>query len=646
MHRMPGETEAPARVVPARLPRLGYIPALDGLRAVAVMAVLFYHGNVRWMPGGFLGVDVFFVISGYLITSLLLSDWREHHRIRFGNFYLRRARRLLPALFVMLGVVSVAALLFVPDSAAELRGQNLAAIFYVQNWYLIFQDVSYFVAAGRPSLLRHVWSLAVEEQFYLLWPLILSFLLARFGRRRDQLLYVVLGGALASTVLMAILYKPFTDPSRVYFGTDTRASTMLIGAALAIIWTPWRLTRDTGRNAPLLLDAMAVVGLLGVVWFFLNAGEIDSWMYRGGFLVVALFSALLIAATVHPAARLTPAVFGLKPFLWVGIRSYGIYLWHWPIFMVTRPHADINLTGIPLLVLRLALTFGAAALSYRYVEEPIRHGALGRWWHTFQRATGERRRRLRTTFAVSGGAIVAGILIIAAGLAGAEPPGRPPNFPSAASIRFTPPDASTSTAPSSTATSTPSGSTTPTASSRPSGSSAAGGQTTTTPPPTAVTLAPTVPARVTAIGDSVMLGAATTMKDTIGETRLWFDAAESRQFSSGVDTIQALRDEGQLGDEVVIQLGTNGSINPDDFDRMMGALKGVKRVVLVNAKVPRVWEDQVNEVFADGVKRYKNAVLVDWHAYASEHPEFFWDDQIHLRPEGAQAYAQLIASYL
>src|SRR5262249_21745491 len=190
---------------------LGCIRALDGLRALAVVAVLLYHGGVKWMRGGFLGVDVFFVISGYLITSLLLSDWREHHRIRFGNFYLRRARRLLPALFVMLGIVSLFALLFLPDSAAELRGQNLAAIFYVENWYLIFHHVSYFVSIGRLPLLRHVWSLAVEEQFYLLWPLILSFLLARFGRQRDKLLLTVLGGALASTVLMALLYHPFTD---------------------------------------------------------------------------------------------------------------------------------------------------------------------------------------------------------------------------------------------------------------------------------------------------------------------------------------------------------------------------------------------------------------------------------------------------
>jgi hypothetical protein len=428
----------------------------------------------------------------------------------------------------------------------------------------------------------------------------------------------VLACALASTVLMAVLYEPFADPSRVYFGTDTRASTMLIGAALAIIWTPWRLTRKTAKGAPLVLDAMSIAGMVGVLWFFLNAGEYDNWMYRGGFLLVALFSALLLAATVHPAARLTPKVFGMAPAVWVGVRSYGIYLWHWPVFVITRPHSDVPLTGIPLLVLRIAITFGLATLSYRYVEEPIRHGAIGRRLHEFRRAKGERRRQLGTAFAIVGGAVVAGVLVIAAGLAGADPTPRPEGLPDVTSIVLKPP-----------------------------ATTAAGGSTTGDPTTTTVGVPPTVAARVTAVGDSVMLGAATALTDTIGVDRLYFDAQESRQFSVGVDKLQEYRDTGQLGDEVVVQLGTNGTVNPEDFDRMMDVLKNVKKVVIVNAKVPRPWEDQVNEVLADGAKRYKKtAVLVDWHTIGGEHPEFFWDDGIHLRPEGALYYAQLIAGYL
>jgi peptidoglycan/LPS O-acetylase OafA/YrhL len=634
------------RVVPARLPRLGYIPALDGLRALAVIGVLLYHGDVKWMPGGFLGVDVFFVISGYLITSLLLSDWREHLKIRFGHFYLRRARRLLPALFVMLGVVTLFSIFFLPDTLTELRGQNLAAIFYIENWYLIFHKVSYFVAAGRPSLLRHVWSLAVEEQFYLLWPLILSFLLAWWGKQRGKLLLAILGGALASTVLMAVLYTPYTDPSRVYFGTDTRASTMLIGAALAIIWTPWRLTRDTGKGAPLVLDVMAAVGFVGVVWFFLNAGEFDNWMYRGGFLVMALFSALLIAATVHPASRLSPKVFGVTPLLWIGVRSYGIYLWHWPVFMVTRPHSDVPLTGIPLLTLRLAITLVLAMLSYKFVEEPIRHGALGRWIRSVRAATGERRRQLRTTFAVSGGVALVGLLVVGIWLANAEPASRPDQFPSSGSVVYRP-----------TTTTAPGLPQLPSTTAAPGAAPAAlppgfGTEPSTTAAPAttgaSAPVAAAAPAvggpRVTAIGDSVMLGAATQLADTIGPDRVTVDAAESRQFSAGVDTVQQYHDNGELGADVVVQLGTNGTINPDDFNRMMDMLKG-RKVILLNAKVPRPWEDQVNSTLADGASRY-NATLIDWHNIASQHPEFFWDDGIHLRPEGAEFYAQLIAGYV
>ena len=441
---------------------------------------------------------------------------------------------------------------------------------------------------------------------------------------------------------MAVLYEPFTDPSRVYFGTDTRASTMLVGAALAIIWTPWRLTRKTASGAPFVLDVMSVIGVVGVLWFFLNAGEFDNWMYRGGFLVLALFSALLLATTVHPAARLTPKIFSLTPVVWIGVRSYGIYLWHWPVFMVTRPHADVPLTGIPLLVLRIGITFVLATLSYKYVEEPIRHGAIGRRLQEFRRARGERRRQLGTVFAVVGSAVVAGVLVIAAGFAGAEPTPRPAGVPEISSIVLKP---TTTTLPG-----TPSSSGVPGT----TGATAGSGPTTTTVPATSDSTSTTgaaaapapVAAHVTAVGDSVMLGAANALADTLGPERTTVDAAESRQFSAGIDALQQYRDSGQLGDEVVVQLGTNGTVNPEDFDRMMDVLKSAKKVVVVNAKVPRPWEDEVNQTLADGVKRYKNAVLVDWHTIGGDHPEFFWDDGFHLRPEGAQYYAQLIAGFL
>jgi peptidoglycan/LPS O-acetylase OafA/YrhL len=613
------------QVAPAHLPRLGYIPALDGLRALAVVAVLLYHGNQRWIPGGFLGVDVFFVISGYLITCLLLSDWQQHGRVGLKRFWFRRARRLLPALFAMIFVVSIYAILFLPDVVSQLRDEVIAALFYVENWFLVFRDLSYFQSAGREPLLQHVWSLAVEEQFYLLWPLILVFALARWGKNRRALLFGILAGVAVSTIEMAILYHPYTDPSRVYYGTDTRVAALLLGAALAFVWAPWRLAGKTGRNAGILLDIVAVLSAFALFWMFLNVEYFDPNLWRGGFLVAALVSAVVIAATVHPASRLTPWVLGFAVFRWIGVRSYGIYLWHWPIYMVTRPHSDLPITGLPLLALRLALTFAAAAASYKFIEEPIRHGAIERRWALYRSSSRETRKKIATGFAWIAVFLSAGLVVIVLGFADGGTPVTPAGFPRQASVHLKAGQVTTTTVP---------GTSTSTA-----------GPTTTT-----ILAAGTPPPTVTAIGDSVMIGAyqqlITTVDGMFGAQVTGMDAAESRQFSAGVDKIQELKNANQLGQDVIVQLGTNGTIDPAEFDRMMGLLSDRKKVVIINAKVPRSWEGQVNETLAAGVKRYKNAVLLDWHGYASQHPEFFYNDEIHLRPDGAAAYAQFVAGSL
>jgi peptidoglycan/LPS O-acetylase OafA/YrhL len=620
----------PDRVAPPpsqHAPRLGYIPALDGLRAVAVVAVLLYHADQGWIPGGFLGVDVFFVISGYLITCLLLADWQQHGGVGLKRFWYRRARRLLPALFTMLFVVSIYAILFLPDVLDQLRGEVIAALLYVENWFLIFRHLSYFQGTGRLPLLQHVWSLAVEEQFYLLWPLILVVVLTVWGKSRRALLVGVLVGVAASTLEMAILYHPFTDPSRVYYGTDTRVATLLMGAALAFVWAPWRLVGRTGRNAAILLDLAALASGFVLCWMFLNVSYLDPNLYRGGFLLVALVSAVLIAATVHPASRLVPRLLATDVFLWIGVRSYGIYLWHWPIYMVTRPHSDVPLTGIPLLVLRLALTLVAAALSYRFVEEPVRHGALERWWGRYRTSSGENRRKLAARFGLAASGITLGLVVIVVGLGDGGSAAAPAGLGNKTSVVIRPGQTTT--------TSAAPGVTTPT----------------TVPATTAPPVTTLPPTTVSAIGDSVMLGAANQLAATVNamfgnQPVTGVNAAESRQFSAGVDLIQQLKDAGQLGQDVVVQLGTNGTVDPGDFDRLMTILSDRKKVVIVNAKVPRLWEQQVNDTLAAGVKKYKNAVLLDWHGYGSQHPEFFYDDGIHLRPEGAAAYAQYVAQAL
>src|SRR5215203_6742833 len=342
---------------------LPYLPGLDGLRALAVIAVLLYHSELPWIPGGFLGVEVFFVISGFLITALLLAQWRQLGHVDVKAFWLGRARRLLPALYLVLVVTLAYAVVFMPGEVAGLRGDVLAALGYVTNWYLVFGHESYFEAMGRPSLLKHLWSLAVEEQFYLLWPPMVAVGLSVGARRwrTRRVLVVALGGAAISVALMAAFFVPGVDPSRLYYGTDTRATGLLVGAALAIVWTPeLRQTRSRSRScptvrgfrqdgaqgrfrrrwrwmAPRLLDALSLAALGTLVFLCLSLGEFDAPLYRGGLATVSLATAALIMALSHPQTRLGSALLGWAPLRWIGERSYGIYLWHWPVFMITRP---------------------------------------------------------------------------------------------------------------------------------------------------------------------------------------------------------------------------------------------------------------------------------------------------------------------
>ena len=373
-------TPTSAATSPTVTPRSGYMPGLDGLRAVAVIAVLLYHADVPWIPGGFLGVEVFFVISGYLITLLLTEEFSRSSRISLPNFWLRRARRLLPALYALLALVSVGVLVNAREEAAALGGQVWSALCYVTNWYFIVTGQSYFAATERPPVFQHLWSLAIEEQFYLLWPLAVIALARVLGDRDRTKAKVVFGAAVASIVWMAVLHDPVADPSRVYYGTDTRAGGLLLGAGLAYLWRPSSAWRDDRRQR-LAVDALGVLGLALLVVCFARLDEFHPYLYRGGFTLVGVATLLAIMAAVHPATGLAGR-FGLAaPVLtWIGLRSYALYLWHWPIFVFTRPELDQPLGLYPTLVIRLAATVGLAELSYRYVEVPIRNGALGRWW--------------------------------------------------------------------------------------------------------------------------------------------------------------------------------------------------------------------------------------------------------------------------
>ena len=658
--------------------RLPYQPGLDGLRAFAVFAVLLYHAELRWFSGGFLGVEIFFVVSGYLITTLLLEEWRQRGRIDLRAFWLRRARRLFPALYLLLAVTLAFAVLFLPEEVAGLRGDALAAVGYVTNWYLVLGQESYFETVGRPSLLQHLWSLAIEEQFYVLWPLLfaagMSFGIVRWRGRR--LLLVALVGAAASALLMAILYSPEVDPSRVYYGTDTRAAGLLIGVSLALVRAPWRdavsdgvdhhavawrhwhrnrwmgwLQHRVGWTSPLLLDLIGLAALGGLVWFCLWLDESQSFLYQGGFTAVALTTAVLIAVVVNPRARLGSGLLGRQPLRWIGQRSYGIYLWHWPVFMVTRPELDVSITGLPLLALRLGTTVLLAALSYRYVETPIRNGALGRAWKALRESQGAWRWQVGFAWAGALGTCAAFSVVLGVALVRAQPPA-PPSYLSVQAVHTKAPvtssettDAeSSATKAESTEVETPVKTPTTEDAEGPDAKPEAAGTRNGTAPTSARAGTPASAGRITAIGDSVMVGAAGELTRALGEPEI--DAEVGRQAPAVIELLNQRRAKGQLGDEVVVHIGNNGTLSAEQFDEMMRALKGVRRVVFVNVNVPRSWEQPNNDVLAEGVRRYSNAVLADWHAASVNRPEFFVEDGYHLRTEGQQVYADLIAAQL
>jgi peptidoglycan/LPS O-acetylase OafA/YrhL/lysophospholipase L1-like esterase len=362
----------------ARDTGLPYMPALDGLRAVAVVAVLLYHGGVDWARGGYFGVDAFFVLSGFLITGLLLAEWRGARHIDLRAFWTRRARRLLPAVLLVLAAIAVyATAIAQPVELGSLRRDAFATLGYVANWNQIFSDQSYFAQYAAPSPLRHVWSLAIEEQFYLVWPLVVLLVL-RIGHGSRRHLFVVCAVlATASVVLMAILYEPGTDPSRVYYGTDTRAQSLLIGALLATLLGHRRGIASPSRRRVLHGGAVVAALALAVIWS--TTSEDASWQYRGGFALAALLVALVIASVTEPnGSGVLGAVLSVAALRAIGMISYGLYLWHWPIYVYLSEERTA-LDGNRLLALRLAVTLLVAIASYYVVEQPVRHGALQGW---------------------------------------------------------------------------------------------------------------------------------------------------------------------------------------------------------------------------------------------------------------------------
>jgi hypothetical protein len=452
---------------------------------------------------------------------------------------------------------------------------------------------------------------------------------------------------------MGVLFDPGLDPSRVYYGTDTRIFVILCGVALAFLWRPGRLPARVASFTSNTVDAYGIAALIGLAAVTVAATEDGAFLYRGGFLVVGVLAACLIAACIHPSATLLNQVLARRPLVWLGTRSYSVYLWHWPVFVVTRPDLDVALDGVALFALRIAITLVLAELSFRLVESPVRSGSLSKLWLAVTRGVrGAGLADFRRLTAVGASTGVAVFLAIS--VAAAEPPPLPSYLQAGhvQTVTWSREDPATPTAsPSPSPTSSPTPAPTATPKPSPAGTAAATpvvAAAATKSPPALPTPAPTLPPptpdpngpRVFALGDSVMLGASPALQTTIGNLEV--DAAVSRQVSEGIGILNWRRDNGLLGDVVVIHLGNNGSFSSGQLEQIMSILTDVERVIFVTVKVPRDWEGPNNGVIA-AAAGYANAAVIDWHGIAASNPGFFWDDEIHLRPEGATYYAGLLA---
>lgn len=597
-----------------------YVPSIDGLRALAVLAVIAYHLNFSWAQGGFIGVDIFFVLSGYLITNILLTQYENENTIHLKDFWLRRFRRLIPAAYLMIITVVIFAVLFNRELLTTLRGDAIASFFYMSNWWFIFHNVSYFDSFGLPSPLKNLWSLAIEEQFYLIWPLFLYGFL-RWIKNPKWLLRVIIVIALLSAILMAVLYTPGADPSRVYYGTDTRLFDLLIGCALAFLWPFNRLSPKIPQQSKLALN---ITGTISVVLFCIlvyTMNEYQPFLYRGGLFLVAILGVLMIATIAHPSCYLS-RLFSFRPLRWIGTRSYGIYLWHYPIITLTTPVTEIGQPSLLRAALQVAATFIIAELSFRFVETPIRKKGFIAYIKGFRHKNYAviKNKPIGLWAAIS--ALVLSVGIFATGMSGI--------LPIKTKAEHTVTEVKTST----TSEKTESKKEEKQPAKQPKTEEKNTEQNATTNKPAKKTYTYT---QTLALGDSIMIDIEPFLKEAIPNVTI--DGKIGRQLVDAIDVSYSYKKFNSKGSAILIELGTNGPFTEKQLNQLLDRFDQAD-IYLVNTRVPRGWESEVNQAI-NNVSNRSNVTVIDWYSVAVNHSSYFAPDGVHLTKTGSQAYVNL-----
>jgi peptidoglycan/LPS O-acetylase OafA/YrhL len=571
-----------------------HIPAIDGLRALAVFAVVLYHLGINWIPGGFLGVDLFFVISGYVITRLILDSIESANGLDIKEFYAARIRRLFPGLVVLLIVTSVAIALFAPDAIRRFINDVPFVLSGTNNWHLVALHQDYFQAIGRPPLLQHTWSLAVEFQFYLVWPIILLFIWRRFGKRvvrRAALAIATFSGTALFLFSLQADNATAGRISHIYFGTDTHSLGLFLGSALAVSWIPRNLTPNISQRAQDFIDGIGVFGFIGLLCIFLFIDETNATLYQLAFPLAGLFGCATIISIVHPASRFSP-ILSNKSFIWIGQRSYGIYLWHWVVFQVTRPGTDLTGSLLALNIARVLVVLALADISLRAIEIPIRRGSVQTWFRGMKYRTKVMQKRQRIFVSA-----VTTLLVLISGSSVALAWQRDQSI-----IVEVKPE---------------------------------------------LQLSDTVLAAnktgLWVTGDSVILGIRN--KLAMHEDIALINARVGRQIQELIMAVES--DKPKVGNsKVVLNVGNNNSVSREDMIKLMELLKNQPKIIVVNTSVPRTWREGNNKIISEVVSSYPNAILVDWASIAENHPEFFAPDGVHLVEAGSDVYVASILEAL
>ncbi len=573
-----------------------YIPAIDGLRAVAVIAVMLYHLGFSWIPGGFLGVDLFFVISGYVITRLLLDSIQRSGGLDLRAFYKARIRRLFPPLVFMIFVTIIYISIWAPETMRRFVSDSPFALFGGMNWWLVFRQTDYFDSISRPPLLQHTWSLGVEAQFYLIWPLILLLVLRQFGKAKipGAALFIA---AISGIALLLVSYEVdaanASQVSHVYFGTDTHSIGLFLGAALAVSWVPQNLQEQVNRRAQDFIDGIGVIGFVGLLGTFFLINESDPTLYKLAFPLAGLFGCAILTSIVHPASRFAPML-SSKVAVWIGERSYAIYLWHWVVFQVTRPAVDLEGSPWALYALRILVVFALADISLRLVELPVRSGLVEYWFKGMKYRTKNVQRRQKST-------VVASILLLILGTSYISANAISQSDKEMAIIKQQLEQ--------------------PIQPNEPTATQEGG---------------------LWVTGDSVILGIRYEL-DARSNIAI-INARVGRQATELIEVMRA--DKANAADSTVIfNIGNNNKLTSDQVLAVFEEVKNQPRIIVVNTAVPRGWRDENNALIAQYAALY-GATVIDWASISAGHPEYFAPDGVHLVPAGVRAYVDAITATL